>query len=216
MDPETGYQYLQTRYYDPTTAQFLTRDPADATTRSAYGYVGDNPLNRTDPSGLQPGPPAGGPPSSEDYLHAQNQTAVTLDEARALAEQAGLDLTQVDLNYAATDWPTLYGFTDFVSPNEPLVVDGKFQITLTNNGLSCSEEAIETIGHELEHVNQYLRGDPQDEAQAEAAGVAAYDQYVANAAAGEDLSGTLSALAEDLGQAADDGGQIIEDLLGGL
>jgi RHS repeat-associated protein len=51
-DPETGYQYLRARYYDPTTGQFLTRDPANALTRSAYGYVGGNPLNAADPSGL--------------------------------------------------------------------------------------------------------------------------------------------------------------------
>jgi hypothetical protein len=40
------------RYYDPATAQFLTRDPLDALTQSAYGYVGDNPLNGVDPLGL--------------------------------------------------------------------------------------------------------------------------------------------------------------------
>ncbi|MBI2705676.1 MAG: hypothetical protein HYX32_10365 [Actinobacteria bacterium] len=40
-------------YYDPTTGQFLTRDPISALTRSAYGYVGGNPLNGVDPSGLQ-------------------------------------------------------------------------------------------------------------------------------------------------------------------
>ena len=40
------------RYYDPQTAQFLTRDPLDALTRSAYGYVGGDPLDGTDPSGL--------------------------------------------------------------------------------------------------------------------------------------------------------------------
>jgi hypothetical protein len=30
----------------------LTRDPLNATTRSAYGYTGGNPLNHVDPSGL--------------------------------------------------------------------------------------------------------------------------------------------------------------------
>jgi hypothetical protein len=39
-------------FYDPATGQFLTRDPLNALTRSAYGYVGGNPLNRVDPSGL--------------------------------------------------------------------------------------------------------------------------------------------------------------------
>ena len=51
-DAETGFQYLRARYYDPATGQFLTRDPIEPLTRSAYGYVGGNPLNGTDPSGL--------------------------------------------------------------------------------------------------------------------------------------------------------------------
>ena len=55
-DAETGFVYLRARYYDPATAQFLTRDPLVALTGSAYGYVGGNPLNETDPSGLCWGP----------------------------------------------------------------------------------------------------------------------------------------------------------------
>ncbi len=51
-DPETGFQYLRARFYDPATGQFLTRDPINALTRSAYGYVYGNPLNKTDPTGL--------------------------------------------------------------------------------------------------------------------------------------------------------------------
>jgi RHS repeat-associated protein len=51
-DSESGLVYLRARFYDPATAQFLSRDPMVATTRSAYGYVRDNPLNATDPSGL--------------------------------------------------------------------------------------------------------------------------------------------------------------------
>src|SRR5947209_17608331 len=44
--------YLRARYYDPSTGQFISRDPAVASTRQPYAYVGDNPLNGTDPSGL--------------------------------------------------------------------------------------------------------------------------------------------------------------------
>jgi hypothetical protein len=46
--------YLRARYYDPSTGQFLSRDPAVATTRHPYTYVYDNPLNLTDPTGLCP------------------------------------------------------------------------------------------------------------------------------------------------------------------
>jgi RHS repeat-associated protein len=51
-DPETGLQYLRARYYDPATGQFISRDPLNAVTREAYGYVGGNPLNMVDPTGL--------------------------------------------------------------------------------------------------------------------------------------------------------------------
>lgn len=50
-DPETGYQYLRGRYYDPSTGQFLSKDPLAAVTHSSYGYVSNNPLNGADPSG---------------------------------------------------------------------------------------------------------------------------------------------------------------------
>ncbi len=53
-DAETGFQYLQARYYDPATGQFLTRDPAAEATRSAYGFVSGSPLNGRDPQGLCP------------------------------------------------------------------------------------------------------------------------------------------------------------------
>jgi RHS repeat-associated protein len=51
-DAESGLQYLRARYYDPATAQFLTKDPLVAISQEPYGYVGNNPLNATDPSGL--------------------------------------------------------------------------------------------------------------------------------------------------------------------
>ena len=52
LDTESGFYYLRMRYYDPATAQFLSRDPAVSLTRSPYGYVAGNPLNVSDPLGL--------------------------------------------------------------------------------------------------------------------------------------------------------------------
>jgi RHS repeat-associated protein len=50
---DTGLIYLRARVYDPTTAQFLTRDPLQALTREPYSYALDNPINRADPTGLE-------------------------------------------------------------------------------------------------------------------------------------------------------------------
>jgi RHS repeat-associated protein len=52
LDAESGLYYLRARYYDPTTSQFLTLDPALSKTMSPYAYVSGNPLNGADPSGL--------------------------------------------------------------------------------------------------------------------------------------------------------------------
>jgi RHS repeat-associated protein len=50
FDPESGYYYLRARYYDPKTAQFITRDPVSPATQP-YAYTADNPANNIDPSG---------------------------------------------------------------------------------------------------------------------------------------------------------------------
>lgn len=57
-DVETGYYYLQTRYYDPTTGRFLNSDDTKylGTTDSAVGfnlfsYCDNNPVNRSDVNG---------------------------------------------------------------------------------------------------------------------------------------------------------------------
>jgi len=48
---DTGLIYMRARTYDPSTAQFLTRDPWVALTGEPYSYVGDNPLTFSDPTG---------------------------------------------------------------------------------------------------------------------------------------------------------------------
>ncbi len=51
-DSESGLQYLRARFYDPVTAQFLTKDPLTAVLRTPYGYANENPLRYVDPSGM--------------------------------------------------------------------------------------------------------------------------------------------------------------------
>lgn len=52
--------YLRHRHYDPTTAQFLTKDPLDGvpstpTITNPYHHTDNNPITKTDPTGLRPG-----------------------------------------------------------------------------------------------------------------------------------------------------------------
>lgn len=56
-DQESGLDYLINRYYDPTTAQFLSIDPLVGITQQAYNFAGDDPVNKSDPSGLCGGNP---------------------------------------------------------------------------------------------------------------------------------------------------------------
>ena len=52
-DSETGLHYNYYRYYDPTTARYLTPDPIGlAGGINRYAYVQNNPLNLIDPYGL--------------------------------------------------------------------------------------------------------------------------------------------------------------------
>jgi RHS repeat-associated protein len=51
-DDVTELVHLRARDYDPATGQFLTVDPLVDQTRQPYAYTGNNPLSRTDPTGL--------------------------------------------------------------------------------------------------------------------------------------------------------------------
>ncbi|WP_020467964.1 RHS repeat-associated core domain-containing protein [Zavarzinella formosa] len=52
-DAELGLQYTRARMYDPSTGRFLTEDPLGqyAGDVNVYRYVGNSPLDATDPSG---------------------------------------------------------------------------------------------------------------------------------------------------------------------
>ena len=55
-DTETGFYFLQSRYYDPQTHRFINADGYVSTGQSIlgynmYAYCGNNPVNLADPSG---------------------------------------------------------------------------------------------------------------------------------------------------------------------
>ena len=55
-DTDTGLVYMQARYYDPAIGRFLSQDPMGFAQGGVgyfnrYAYVGNDPLNMTDPTG---------------------------------------------------------------------------------------------------------------------------------------------------------------------
>jgi RHS repeat-associated protein len=53
-DKETGLYYYRARFYDPMEGRFISKDPIGfAGGINLYSYVGQNSINRTDPTGLE-------------------------------------------------------------------------------------------------------------------------------------------------------------------
>ncbi len=57
-DSETGFYYLQSRYYDPATRRFInadvyaSTDSSDAVSCNMFAYCCNNPVTRRDPAGM--------------------------------------------------------------------------------------------------------------------------------------------------------------------
>lgn len=83
---QDGLQNLRARSYEPTTGQFLTRDPIEALTGQPYAYTADNPINGVDPSGLFLGISLPSPSEVvKTIAHAALDTAAVLPYAKYYA-----------------------------------------------------------------------------------------------------------------------------------
>ncbi|MGE0496111.1 MAG: RHS repeat domain-containing protein [Vulcanimicrobiota bacterium] len=84
-DREEGQYYLRARYYNPTLGRFLVRDPIGYQGgMNLYAYCGNNPINCTDPSGLDElswkqvhNEIVGRKEQIETYYYRSNRTAPT-------------------------------------------------------------------------------------------------------------------------------------------
>src|SRR5207253_7770957 len=54
-DQELGWYWVGVRYYDPILKRWLQPDPSQTDGVRTYVYVGDDPVDDTDPTGLQGG-----------------------------------------------------------------------------------------------------------------------------------------------------------------
>ena len=120
-DAESGLLYLRARYYDPATAQFISRDPLFAATGQRYAYAGDSPTNMVDPTGLQgcgTSDPTWFPTTFSDADRSQELKYIHQDEASTHEDflkymmNAGLNYTSLPETTPTWLTPTQQMFYD--------------------------------------------------------------------------------------------------------
>ena len=111
-DTETGWYYLQSRYYDPSIGRFISADVYLSTGQgvlghNSYAYCLNNPVNMSDTSGCLPNPMhrpvmvndgGGGIPRPDNYgiiTGGKNVIANFIADRFSTPEKAGNTLTAV-------------------------------------------------------------------------------------------------------------------------
>ncbi len=85
FDPETGLYQYRARYYSPRLGQFLSADPIGTKDDpNLYLYVANDPVNMTDPTGMQSSCPRRGPCPDVPLPNEQHR-----EEGRANVSQSG-------------------------------------------------------------------------------------------------------------------------------
>ncbi|TQS09298.1 DNRLRE domain-containing protein [Microbispora hainanensis] len=89
-DDSTGLDYLTARYYDPAISKFISPDPLldlrEPQWANPFAYAGNNPIGRSDPSGLESMAPSG-----SGYCDKECQKRLQEQEKRAKEAAAALE-----------------------------------------------------------------------------------------------------------------------------
>jgi RHS repeat-associated protein len=133
LDEESGLYYLQARYYNPGLGKFIQADPLRyGAGLNLYDYCNNDPINHSDPSGLDPSLVAlaiegiGAPGRAESY-----GLAVDMNSSQKSIFQTALDL----LSSASSSWfPTVRGLQAAYTQGKVDVApqDGAFASTITD------------------------------------------------------------------------------------
>ena len=113
-DEESGFYYLNSRYYDPETGRFINMDSAmgvnaDMNTYNLFAYCGNNPVTRYDVGGMFWADLISG------VIHAGNNFAVAIGIDTAAIGAIFLDMYKDNqgVYHASIDcWQQYFGYND--------------------------------------------------------------------------------------------------------
>ena len=161
-DPETGLIHLRARQYDPEIGRFMTKDPLGYSAGiNAYVYCGNDPVNRSDPMGLDDDATA-----FEAYINGKSLVYYGIntdhDEAVRQVEAAGFDMNNTVV--VAPYWNDGGGLA---STFEQCMIVGGRQIGLG----SATPEGASLAGQHFDNVYYFSGGGAAFRTDAEAYGI---------------------------------------------
>ncbi len=151
------------RYYDPGTGQFLAVDPLVDETGQPYAYTGGDPVNGTDPSGLDDTGPENnaydevefdmGILAAEQQLAAEAVAAANYDALTA-AEKADMGVVPEGDPTTGENYPTVSVYHGSINDASSIAQDGLDPTrspTWVTRDLAAAEDAVGPSRVELMH-----------------------------------------------------------------
>jgi RHS repeat-associated protein len=140
IDPETnGLYYYRARMYSPNLGRFMQPDPIGyAAGTNLYLYVGDNPVNRVDPTGLRP------PTDGE------------IDTLKTVFNNT-VNYSKVDIRSGASidprSWPPIaFGYAVTLENTIHFPSSG-YKEDFSKAGLASQAWLVHEVGHVYQHQN---------------------------------------------------------------